>query len=336
MMRAFEMEIVNSVPVLLTLIKTIKQAGRSKGTYLLCEKNKRMTSSKLQEASQNSLGIKELALPNFFKKLGIRSLMMCDGYDMASLTKYEFIVLNEHKSQNSWHDIKNEQLISDLLLLFKKCRAITFNRWTDLADTSSSLTGLFNDVIKPLDKQNLDFIFYLDDPGKKLFFETDNILHVIDKFSMKDKVTFVLDEFEAVNLWMLMNGEMPNTTFNINTPYGLKKKCFSLLRTMNINRLLIYSVNSVILFSEDQQFIFARRDFDQIAEIATDARDKFITGFSFGLLNKLDIRHSVALGLIMVGVQIEINIPAGTTELLSYIEKWIADQGRNNDRYLYQ
>jgi hypothetical protein len=128
---------------------------------------------------------------------------------------------------------------------------------------------------------------------------------------------------------MALNGEMPNTTFNINTPHGLKKKCFSLLRTMNINRLLIYSVNSVILFSEDQQFIFARRDFDQIAEITADARDKFITGFSFGLLNKLEIRHCIALGLIM-------NIPAGTAELLSYIEKWIADQSQNNDKYLYQ
>ncbi|SEM80170.1 hypothetical protein SAMN05192574_101854 [Mucilaginibacter gossypiicola] len=336
MMQALEIEIVNSVPVLSALIKTIEQAGRSKDTYLLCEKKKRMTSLKFQEASQNLLGIKELALPNFFKKLGIRSLMMCDGYDMTSLTKYEFIVLNENNHENTWHDIKNEQLISDLFLLFKKCRAITFNHWTDLADTSSLLSGLFNDVIKPLVKQHLDFIFYLDDPGKKLLFQIDNILHVIEKFNMKGKVTFVLDEFEAVNLWMVLNGEMPNTTFNINTPNGLKKKCFSLLRTMNINRLLIYSINSVILFSEDQQFIFARRDFEEIAEIAADARDKFITGFSFGLLSKLDIQQCVALGLIMLGVQTEMKIPAGTTELLSYIEKWIADQGRSNDQYLYQ
>ncbi|NVM67679.1 hypothetical protein FHW88_006007 [Mucilaginibacter sp. SG538B] len=336
MMQAFEMEIVNSAPVLSALVETIKQAGKSKNTYLLCEKQRKMTDSKLHKTSPNSLGIKELTLPVFFKKLGIKSLMMCNGYDLSSLTKYEFIVLNENKCENSWHDIRNDQLIADLHLLFKKCRAITFNDWTDLVGASGLLTGLFDDVIKPLNKSNLDFIFYLDDPGKTLFYQIDNILQIVSKFGVKGKVTFVLDEFEAVNLWMVLNGEMPNTTFNINTPYGLKKKCFSILRTMNINRLLIYSVNSVILFSEDQQFIFARRDFDQIAEIAADARDKFITGFSFGLLSKLDIQHSIALGLIMLGVQTEMNISPDTAQLLLYIEKWLADQDQNNDKYLYQ
>lgn len=336
MTQAFEMEIVNSAPVLSALVETIKKAGKSNNIYLLCEKQKKMSGSKLYETSQNPLGIRELVLPNFFKKLGIRSLMMCNGYDISSLTKYEFIVLNENETKNSWHHIKNEQLIADLLLLFQKCRAVTFNDWTNLAGTSGLLTGLFNDVIKPLNNKNLDFIFYLDDPGKALFFQIDEILHLINKFSIQSKTTFVLDEYEAINLWMTLNGEMPNTTFNISTPYGLKKKCFSLLRTMNINRLLIYSVNSVIIFSEDRQFIFARRDFDQIAEITAEARDKFITGFSFGLLSKLDIQHCIALGLIMLGVQTEMNLPFGAAELILYIENWIADQDPNNDRYLYQ
>ncbi|SDH17562.1 hypothetical protein [Mucilaginibacter gossypii] len=335
-MQAFEMEIVNSAPILSALVETITQAGKSKDKYLLCEKQRRMTDPKFHETQKNSLGIKELTLPNFFKKLGIKSLMMCNGYDVSSLTKYEFIVLDENKCENFWNDIKNDQLIADLLLLFKKCSAITFNDWTDLVGTSGLLTGLFDDVIKPLNKSNLDFIFYLDDPGKTLFYQIDNIHQIVNKFGIKGKVTFVLDEFEAVNLWMVLNGEMPNTTFSINTPYGLKKKCFSILRTMSINRLLIYSVNSVILFSEEQQFIFARRDFDQIAEIAADARDKFITGFSFGLLSKLDIQHCIALGLIMLGVQTEMKIPAGTAELLMYVEKWLADHDQNNDKYLYQ
>lgn len=335
-MQAFEMEVVNSVPVLSALVETIKKAGKSKDTYLLCEKEKEMSESKLHQTSQKLLGIRELALPNFFKKLGIRSLMMCSGYDLSSLTKYEFIVLNESKYGDAWHQIKNEQLIADLQLLFQKCRSVTFNNWANQAGASGLLTGLFDDVIKPLNKKNLDFIFYVDDPGKTLFFRIDEILHIVNKFNVQGKVTFVLDEYEAINLWMILNGEMPDTTFNINTPYGLKKKCFSILRTMNINRLLIYSVNNVILFSEDRQFIFARRDLDQIAEIAAEARDKFITGFSFGLLSKLDIQHCIALGLSMLGVQIEMNTPPGAAELVSYIEKWIADQDQNNDRYLYQ
>lgn len=222
------------------------------------------------------------------------------------------------------------------MLLFQKCKSIAFDEWANVATASELLNGLLNDVLKPLKKKDLEFIFYFGDPGKTLFFQVDEILHIINKFTLQGRVTLVLDEHEAISLWMMLNGELPNTTFNVNTAPGLKKKCFSIFRTMNINRLLIYSVNSVIVFSEDQQFIFARRDLDQIVEIVSDARDKFITGFSFGLLRQLDIQHCIALGLVAFGAHTEIKNNPKPTDLLLYIEKWIADEGQSNGTFLYQ
>jgi hypothetical protein len=326
MIHAFDMEIKNSATVLSELIETIKMKSKSNDVYLLCKREKEMSNEKFRGSSQNSFGIRELALPVFFKKLGIKSLTLCDGYDTSSLAKYEFIILNENISGNLWNDIKNDQLIADLMLLFQKCRSVAFDELPNVARASELLNGLLNDVLKPLKKTDLDFIFYLGAPGRTLFFNADEMLHMINKFTLQGRVTFVLDEHEAINLWMMLNGELPNTTLSVNTATGLKKKCFSIFRTLNIDRLLIYSVNSVIIFSEDQQFIFARRDHDQIVEITSDVRDKFIAGFGFGLLCRLDIQHCIALGMILFGAHIEINNNPDPADLLLYIEKWLADQ----------
>lgn len=336
MTQAFNMEIRNSGQVLSELAEAIKRNDKSNNIHLLYKNENEMRNAKSEIALQGPFGIKECALPAFFRKLGIRSLTLSEGYDLFSLTKYEFIVFNENVKDDLWQSIKNEQLITDLMLLFKKCRSVAFDEWAVLAGASVLLNGLLDDVLQPLNKKDLDFIFYLGDPAKTLFFQVDGLLDIINRFTLQGKVTFILDEYEAINLWLMLSGEMPNTTFNINTSLGLKKKCFSILRTMNLSRLLIYSVNNVILFSEDQQFIFARGDLDQLVEITAGARDKFITGFSFGLLSRLEMQHCIALGLIMLGAHTEINNSCNPADLLLHIREWIEEESQNNQTFLYQ
>lgn len=336
MIDAFDMEIRNPGPILSNLIKTIKMTSKSTGIYLNCKREKEMSNAKIRGLSKNSLGIRELPLPEFLKKLGIKSLTLCDGYDISSLAKYEFIIFNKNAPGSLWNGIKSDQLIADLAILFQNCGSVAFDEWANVSGASALWLGLLNDVLKPLKKKDLDFIFYMGNPGKTSYFQIDELLHIVNKFSAQGRVTFVLDEHEAINLWMVLSGELPNTTLSVNTAPGLKRKCFSIFRTMNINRLLIYSDNNVILFSEDQQFIFARRDQEQISEIAADSRDKFITGFSFGLLRQLDIQHCIALGLIMLGTYAEVKNNPDISDLLLYIDKWIADIEQTNNAFLYQ
>jgi hypothetical protein len=332
MLHPFDMEITNSAPILSGLIEIIKKAGASNNIYL---NSKNQTSNtEIPEASKNSFGLSEFPLPEFLKKLGIQSLTLQEDYDIAELTIHDFAILPEDATGYLWGNIKSDQLVADLTHLFQKCQSIAFSEWTSLTNASQLWLGILNDILKPLHK--IDFIFYLGDPGKTLFFQIDEILYMINKFTLQGKVTLVLDEHEAISLWMVLSGELPNTSFTINTAFGLKRKCFSIFRTMNINRLLIYSVNNVILFSDEQQFIFSRRTTDLLAEIPADARDRFITGFSFGLLRQLDIQHCIALGMITSGAHNDIKNNPDPAALLLYINTWIADQIQADSNFLYQ
>lgn len=326
------MDIRNQTPTLLSnLIETIKKAGTFNDIYLNSQKETENSGE-----AQNPFGLSELPLPQFLKKLGISSLTLQKGYDISTLNKHDFAIQYESMNGNLWESIKNHQLIDDLKHLFQNCRSIAFDEWTDIINASQLWASLLNDVLRPLYKADLDFIFYLGDPSKTLFFQIDEIANIISKFTLHGKVTFVLDEHEAINLWMMLSGELPNTSFNINTPIGLKKKCFSIFRTMNMDQLLIYSVNNVLLFSGDQQFTLARRTLDQIAEMAKDARHQFVTGFSFGLLQQLDIHHCIALGLVALGAHTEVKNNPDSADLLVYIDRWIADLDQTDNIYLYQ
>jgi hypothetical protein len=328
------MEITNSTPILSGLIETIKKAGTFNNVDL---KNNEILSSPVAcKQSKNAFGINELPLPDFLRKSGVKSIALKEGYNTSALIAYDFPVLPENITGHTWNNIKTNQLLDELSHLFKNCRSITFDEWTDLTNASPLWLGLLNDVLKPNHITGLDFIFYLGDPSKTLFFQIDELLYIISKFTSQGKVTLVLDEHEAINLWMMLSGELPNTSFNINTSFSLKKKCFSIFRTMNINRLVLYSVNSAILFSDDQQFTFARRALDHIAEMSASGRDKFITGFSFGLLRELDIYQCIALGMIVFGAHAEVKANPDQADLILYINRWIADIGKADNNYLYQ
>jgi hypothetical protein len=332
-MKVYNIEIKNVLPILTDLADSIRNFNDSQNIYLSRTYD---SSTPEQGTLKKAFGIKEAKLPEFLTNLGVRSLTLSSPHAEDALSKCAFDVEEGGNRSNRWSEIKSEKLIADLSDLFRACRTIAFDDWANVANSSDLWDGLLSDVIRPLQKNDLEFIFYLGDPAKRLFFQVDEILDIISEFSKHGRVTFCLDESEAVKLWMVLNGERPDYTLNAFALSDLKRKYFSIFKTMTVDQLLIYSANDALVYSEDQQFVLTRKVVDYNIEIAKDARDNFIAGFTIGLILQLDIRYCIALGLIVFGSRGENNSSPDKDDLLAYIEKWIIDLNKEDAISLYQ
>jgi hypothetical protein len=332
-MQVYDIEIKNVLPILTDTAEAIRTFNDSQNIYL-----SRTYDSSIPDSGilKKAFGIKEARLPEFLTSLGVRSLTLSSPYTEDALSGYTFDMEEGGHRENRWSEIKSEKLVTDLSKLFQTCRTIAFDDWTNVTNSSDLWAGLLSDVIRPLLKKDLDFIFYLGDPTEKLFFQVDEILDIINEFSKHGHVTFCLDESEAVKLWMVLNGEHPDSTLKTFTPGDLKRKYFSIFRTMAVGQLLIYSANDALVYSEEQQFMLTRKVVDQKIEIAENARDNFVAGFAVGLILQLDIKYCIALGLIVFGSHGENNSNPDKDDLLAYIEKWIVDLNNEDIISLYE
>ncbi|HEY4327190.1 MAG TPA: hypothetical protein VGN20_24600 [Mucilaginibacter sp.] len=332
-MQAYNIEIKNVLPILADMAEAVRIFEDSHNIYLSRAYDNDMPNSGILK---KAFGIKEAKLPEFLTGLGVRSLTLSSPNAGDVLPGWAVDIKEDGHKGNRWSELKNEKLVADLSELFLACRTIAFDDWTNVANSSDLWSGLLSDVIRPLMKKDLEFIFYLGDPAEKLSFEVDEVLDIISEFSKHGRVTFCLDESEAVKLWMVLNGERPDSTLKIFTPSDLKRKYFSIFRTMAVSQLLIYSANEALVYSEEQQFTLSRKVVDHSIEIANDARDNFVAGFTVGLILRLDIKYCIALGLIVFGSHGENNSNPDKDDLLTYIEKWIVDLNSENSISLYQ
>ena len=335
-METLNMQIKNPSPILAELVLSLQNFSDTENIYLNIKDANRAPNSIQPGYQKNIIGIKELALPDFLKRLGIRSLSLNSQYDSMLLSELDIITSGENTSKHHWRVIKNDKLIAALQMLFKNCRTIAFGDWANASDASDIWTGLLTDVIKPLKKKDLDFIFYLGDPDKMIFFQVDEILDIISDFSYAGKVTFFLDEHEAIKLWMVLNGEQGDASSKNYAPDDLKRKYFSIFRTMSIYCLAIYSFTDVIVFTEEQQFVLARQKAIHNIELAEDARDNFVAGYSTGLLMQLTIAHCIALGIAVFVTTGENKNSSNQKDLIAYLERWIADLDKPENSLLQQ
>jgi hypothetical protein len=328
------MEIKNTGPILSDLLTAIHNFNAEEHVYV-----SRRTPEEQSEPEPRSplsaFGIRKSTLPEILNVFGIRSLTLNSIHDLDELFRLN-VNVPAVIEKNVWEFFKDNGVIKELQSLFKNCRTIAFDDWSTLSDASSLWDGLLTDVIKPLGKTDLEFIFYLGDPTKKLSFEVDEVLDIISTFSLHGKVTFALDENEAIRLWMMLNGVQAGTPVADQASSELKKKYFSIFRTMNVAYLLIYSANDAMLYSDDQQFVLSRKKVDESIEIASDARQNFIAGYSIGLLIGLDIGHCIALGLIVFGSHGELKAMPERKDMYAYIQSWIQDLQKPEELHLYQ
>jgi hypothetical protein len=336
-METLAMDSLNASPILLDLKTKIEDFDVSENVYLSHLSDDSRANSLAEKRHVNSLGINEEELPRILRLLGVRSLTLNHRYDLIALANFKIVIPDNGASEHyQWSYFRNEAVITELQALFQSCRTLAFDDWSSLSAASDLWDGLLREVIKPLGKQDLEFIFYLGNPQGKLSFEVDEALDIISDFSRHGQVTFALDEGEAINLWMVLNGVNLDAPLVEHSHPNLKKKYFSIFRTLRITRLLIYSANDVILFTDKQQFVLARKRVDNSVDIAPDARLNFITGFSLGVLLQLDIAHCIALGLIVFGSYGELGFSPECKDLLAYINRWQEDLQQPATMHLYQ
>jgi hypothetical protein len=335
-MVSYNMEIKNTGPILADLLTAIHSFNAEEQGYVTSRVSGEQLAPPESRSLLSAFGITESPLPEILNVLGIRSLSLNSTNDLATLFRLQAATPASASEKDIRDFFKNDEIIKELRSLFGNCRTIAFDDWATLSGASVLWDGLLTDVIKPLGKTDLEFIFYLGDPTKKLSFEVDEALDIISAFSLHGKVTFALDENEAIRLWMILNGVQPGSLVAEQSPADLKKKYFSIFRTMSIANLLIYSANDAILYAEGQQFVMLRKKVDYNIEIAADARQNFIAGYSIGVLMQLDIGHCIALGLIVFGCLGELKSSPEQKDLHAYIQSWVDDLQKPEEIQLYE
>ncbi|MCF6402920.1 hypothetical protein L3C95_08555 [Chitinophaga filiformis] len=325
-METNNMNVVNVGPILDDLLVTIKKEAIPEYVFL----NRSATA-----LHRNALGIMEDTLPEILQVLGIRSLIVNSSYDRTRLNALRIDVPEANKEEYLWPYLRKDEVIGELQSLFRNCCMVGFDNWSAIASASSVWDGLLCDVIKPLERDDLEFLFYLGDPGTKLSFQVGEALDIVSDFSLHGRVTFALDESEAVSLWKMLNGVSKDVSLGEQTYVDLRKKYYSIFRTMDIARVLIYSASNALVFTEKEQFVITRKIVDHEIEAAPDARLNYIVGFSTGLALGLSMAHCIALGLIVFGAQGELKTSPEKKDLIKYTEDWIADFQRTATINLY-
>jgi hypothetical protein len=258
----------------------------------------------------------------FWERLGIRRLTL-DRFQSKQVIPDHFYGGNDDGNKNfgRWNRIKNEALVKELSDIFSSCPIIEFADWAEVDDASEFWDGLYSDVIKPLKKRDYQFIFHLGDVSKKKVFETDEVLDIIGNYSSYGKVTLMLGDLEADNLWSRLNGRSPEVFISgFDSPEARERYLF-LFNTMKIDVLLVLHGCYALLFSRDGQLDLAGRPPAGIQE-SIDTRDRFSAGYQIGLLLQLDIPHCVALGAAVSEGYTKPSSGSGSTCILEHIQEW--------------
>jgi hypothetical protein len=310
----------NVEAILSELAGTIQNFSDSMYAYL-CHIGEQEVLNPFQKAALTS--INEPISCEFFERFGIRRLILNALPCRLTISDYCHI---EHDKKNitpsHWNNIKKSVIIEEFKALFKSCAIIEFADWTSVYNASELWDGLLSDVIRPLNKKDFQFIFYLGDPTKKLVFETDEILDIISEYSSYGKVTLVLNENEADKLWGILHGWHPGAThFGFKSKRAIEKYS-SIFNTMSIDALVIFSSHSTVLFSKELRIEFADRSLNNASKYA---RDYFDAGYQLGLLLQLEVPHCIALGLTISGTYLKKAPILDQKTLFNYIKEWIAE-----------
>lgn len=254
-------------------------------------------------------------------ELGIRSVTLSKLHDPIALPR-EVLPSSTDASRYKWHSFRNASLLTNLKSVFHDCQVIAFSDWAGVDGASQLWDGFLSDVIKPLKRKDLHFMFYLGDPTEKRSHEVDEIVDIISAFSIHGKVTFLLNEEEAIKLWMMLHGEDPEEAAIYAGAPDLIEKYRAIFNTMQVNRLLVYSIDRAILLSDQQQFEL-RGPVTTSRTVSQDVKDNFNAGYSLGLLLQLDIPHCIALGMAVSGSYAESGNSPDRQAVLAYLERWL-------------
>lgn len=219
-----------------------------------------------------------------------------------------------------WRDIVSQNGLEELRTLFAESRVIPFSDWTDVHQAADLWYGLLADVIRPLARNDWEFIFYLGNPASSHFFDVDEILDVMGSFTRSGHVTLALDEREAWELWSILFGGKSVPAFDTHDPEA-RGRYRAIFQTLDIRRLIVYSQNNAVLIMQDSYFEIARPPVPARMHNAHE-RDNFIAGYALGLKTGMEPAHCLALGIATAGSAGEKGNLPGKADVLHFLSEW--------------
>lgn len=219
-----------------------------------------------------------------------------------------------------WRDIVSQNGLEELRTLFAGSRVIPFSDWTDVHQAAALWYGLLADVIRPLVRNDWEFIFYLGNPANSHFFDVDEILDVMSSFTRSGHVTLALDEREAWELWSILFGGKSVPKFDTHDPEA-RGRYRAIFQTLDIRRLIVYSEDNAVLIMQDSYFEITRPPVPVRMHNARE-RDNFIAGYALGLKTGMEPAHCLALGIATAGSAGENGNLPGKADVLHFLSEW--------------
>jgi hypothetical protein len=211
----------------------------------------------------------------------------------------EAVTASVPQQVSRWRDIVSQNGIEALKNLFSQSRVIPFSDWTGVHHAADLWYGLLADVIRPMARNDWEFIFYLGNPANRHFFDVDEILDVMGSFTRNGNVTLALDEREAWGVWSVLFGGKDLPEFGMQDP-DAKGRYRALFQTLDIRRLIIYSETHAALVMQNTYFEIARPPVPADMHHEHE-RDNFIEGYALGLKTGMEPAQCLILGIATAG-----------------------------------
>lgn len=315
---------LNKIDVLSEIARSIQELYDSGDNALM------HTESDILSSIQNNQEgrLRDGLCPAFAAEFGTGSLLFSSCKIEFTFPDMPSVLFVHGDFLQSPQNATNRLHAEDLKAILKKCSIISFTDWASLDGASDLWDRLRTEVIMPLGRNDFEFIFHIGDPADKLSFEVDEIIDIISDFSFNGKVTLILRDREAAELWKLLSGEKDDAQW---LAYSKDYKNQYIYNTTNIDRLLIYHPDHrITIFSpEGRQELTGRNIYSPNVNGA--AKDHFNAGYILGLLLRLNTIHCTTLGLTVAGAYLRNEIIPHSKALLEYIRNWIKEDQRLAD-----
>jgi hypothetical protein len=217
-----------------------------------------------------------------------------------------------------WRDIVSQTGIEALKSLFSLSRVIPFSDWTDVHQAADLWYGLLADVIRPMARNDWEFIFYLGNPVNRHSFDVDEILDVMGSFTRSGNVTLALDDREAFGVWSVLLGGKVVQEFGMQDS-DAKGRYRALFQTLDICRLIIYSETHAALIMQNSYFEIDRPPVPDNVHNERE-RDNFIEGYALGLKTGMEPAQCLVLGIATAG-SISGTGPVGPA-VMHFLSEW--------------
>ena len=304
---------LNKVEVLSEIIQTIQSLNDSGNNNLMQSGRDILNISQNGQIDRYEGGIGSA------EEFEVDSLLF-NAYHIELAIPDPLSVLFVHKNiLHSDQIVKSDFRVKGIREILERCKVISFTNWASFQDASTMWDRLRTNVIKPLGRKDFEFIFYMGDTTKKWASEIDEILDIMSDFSFSGKVTLVLTEREASELWKMLYGDNLKLSST-----GINESQY-IFNAINIDRLLVYSPDHrVTIFSRGGSLEMTGRSLYS-TNVTYKAQDYFNAGYILGLLLQLSTVHCTALGLAVAGAYLRNDVIHDLNALVVYMNDWIKE-----------